>query len=456
MENLLLDFYQRKIYTVSTLTQELKAVIDDAFANLIWVEGEISNLRTAASGHSYLTLKDEYSQLKAVIFKPQRLYLRFQPTDGMQVVVRGRLSIYEPRGEYQLVIESLEPKGIGALQLALEQLKTRLAQEGLFDESRKRPIPAFPQKIGVVTSPTGAAIRDILQVIRRRFANVHVLLYPVKVQGEGAAEEIAQGIETLNHLQACDVLIVGRGGGSLEDLWAFNEERVARAIFHSAIPVISAVGHEIDYTIADLVADLRAPTPSAAAELVVKNKTEVVHRLDSLQKRLLYAMQSRVELFRRRLRYCQERRVFTEPFNRIHLLAQRLDELTLRMERNMRGQVSHWKEQVGTLQKQLSMLSPRAYCRQQREKLQRLQEALGQAMYHHLRLRQEKLQGVIGKLEALSPLAVLGRGYSICRQLPSQCLVKEIAQVEVGDRLQVRVFDGEIICEVEEVIEKDS
>lgn len=456
MENLLLDFYQRKIYTVSTLTQELKAVIDDAFANLIWVEGEISNLRTAASGHSYLTLKDEYSQLKAVIFKPQRLYLRFQPTDGMQVVVRGRLSIYEPRGEYQLVIESLEPKGIGALQLALEQLKTRLAQEGLFDESRKRPIPAFPQKIGVVTSPTGAAIRDILQVIRRRFANVHVLLYPVKVQGEGAAEEIAQGIETLNHLQACDVLIVGRGGGSLEDLWAFNEERVARAIFHSAIPVISAVGHEIDYTIADLVADLRAPTPSAAAELVVKNKTEVVHRLDSLQKRLLYAMQSRVKLFRRRLRYCQERRVFTEPFNRIHLLAQRLDELTLRMERNMRWQVAHWKEQVGTLQKQLSMLSPRAYCRQQREKLQRLQEALGQAMYHHLRLQQEKLQGVIGKLDALSPLAVLGRGYSICRQFPSQRLVKEIAQVEVGDRLQVRVSDGEIICEVEEVIEKES
>ncbi|RMF89031.1 MAG: exodeoxyribonuclease VII large subunit [Nitrospinota bacterium] len=455
MENLLLPFPQRKIYTVSELTQQIREVLEEAFFQIILVEGEISNLRTPSSGHSYLTLKDENSQLRAVIFKPQRLYLRFQPEDGMQVIARGRLTVYEPRGEYQLVIESLEPKGIGALQIAFEQLKTRLAEEGLFDQSRKRPLPAFPQKIGIITSPTGAAIRDMLQIIRRRFANVHILLYPVRVQGEGAAEEIAQGIEVFNTLYPCDVLIVGRGGGSLEDLWAFNEERVARAIFHSRIPVISAVGHEIDYTIADFVADLRAPTPSAAAELVVKNKAEILQRIETLQQRLFHAMQGKLALLRRRLSHCTERRVLTDPLNRVYTLQQRLDELTMRMERSMQRQLEQREGRFLTLERRLYLANPRARYRQQQERLLRLQEQMVQGMRHRLHLLRQRLHGVIGKLDALSPLAILGRGYSICRHLPSQEVIKSVTQLQAGDRIQVMLADGELRCGVEKVVEKE-
>src|SRR3989440_9776477 len=276
---------ERAVLTVSALTIELRAVLEERFP-AVWVEGEISNFRLYGSGHAYFTLKDAASHIRAVLFRNRGRRIKFEPADGLHVMAFGSIEVYPQRGEYQLVIELLEPKGLGALQLAFEQLKARLQAEGLFDEARKRPLPRFPKTIGIVTSPSGAAIRDMLRVIGRRFGELHILLAPSRVQGDGAAEEIAQGIRDLNAMGGVDVIIVGRGGGSLEDLWAFNEEAVARAIVASKVPVISAVGHEVDFTIADFVADLRAPTPSAAAELVVREKQAVVDALDDLRERL--------------------------------------------------------------------------------------------------------------------------------------------------------------------------
>ncbi|MEE9165043.1 MAG: exodeoxyribonuclease VII large subunit, partial [Nitrospinota bacterium] len=262
---------ERQVYTVTEITRAIKFSLETEFPR-VWIEGEISNLRIPSSGHMYLTIKDEESQIKVVMFRSGKSQLKFGPKDGDQVIVKGKITVYEPRGEYQIVIDYMEPKGIGALQLAFQQLKEKLSKEGLFDEELKKSLPLLPQKIGIITSPTGAAVRDILNIIDRRFPNVHILIAPVKVQGEGAAQEIAAAVKDLNKIKGVDVIIVGRGGGSIEDLWAFNEEVVARAIFESEIPVISAVGHEIDFTISDFVADLRAPTPSAAAELVVRDK----------------------------------------------------------------------------------------------------------------------------------------------------------------------------------------
>src|SRR5712691_8736350 len=285
---------ERAVFTVSQLTERLRAVVEEQFP-AVWVEGEISNFRVFGSGHAYFTLKDEAAQVRGVLFRTRVRRLRFEPGDGQHVLAFGSLEVYAQRGEYQLVVELLEPRGLGALQLAFEQLKQRLGAEGLFETARKRPLPPFPRKIGVVTSPSGAAIRDILRIIGRRFAGLHIVLAPCRVQGEGAAEEIAQGIVGLNRLGGVDVIIAGRGGGSLEDLWAFNEEVVARAIAGSKIPVISAVGHEVDVTIADFVADLRAPTPSAAAELVVREKQAIVDGLADLRHRLHRSMGRRLE-----------------------------------------------------------------------------------------------------------------------------------------------------------------
>ncbi|MCH8157116.1 MAG: exodeoxyribonuclease VII large subunit, partial [Nitrospinae bacterium] len=275
-----------RIYSVSEFTGETKAILEAAFDS-VWIEGEISNLRIAGSQHAYFVLKDERSQVRCVLFKGYRAGLKFQPEEGDQVLLFGRVTVYEARGEYQLIVEHLEPRGLGALQKAFEQLKARLAEEGLFDEEKKKPIPEFPWKVGVVTSPTGAAVRDIINVIQRRNPKVSVLLHPVRVQGEGAAQEIADAIKQMNRMQDIDVLIIGRGGGSIEDLWAFNEEVVARAISASKIPIVSAVGHEIDFTIADFVADLRAPTPSAAAELVVPVLNDTVRELRRLTQQLM-------------------------------------------------------------------------------------------------------------------------------------------------------------------------
>jgi exodeoxyribonuclease VII large subunit len=394
-----------KIYTVSELTAEIRATLEDSFSG-VWVEGEVSNLRTPSSGHMYFTLKDQDSQIQVVMFRMANRHLRFQPRDGLAILVYGQLTVYEPRGQYQIVVEYIEPKGLGALQLAFEQLKERLQAEGLFDDARKRPIPMLPRRIGVITSPTGAAIRDILQVLRRRFAGVDVLIYPVTVQGDQAAPEIVEAIRELNRRGGLDVLIVARGGGSIEDLWAFNEEIVARAIADSKIPVISAVGHEVDYTIADFVADLRAPTPSAAAELVVSKQDELAQRLDDLQARMAGVVRSRLHALIVRIAGLDRHLGLLNPMERIRLQRRRLTEL--------------WKDLTGWVDRRLLVLT-------------------GQ------------LEAATGKLDALSPLAILGRGYSICLRLPGHEIVKESRVVAAGDEVEVRLHRGRLRCGVHEV-----
>lgn len=394
-----------KIYTVSDLTAEIRATLEDSFAG-IWVEGELSNFHRHSSGHMYFSLKDEGSQIRVVMFRTANRQLRFQPKDGLVLLVYGELSVYERRGEYQLVAEYMEPKGLGALQLAFEQLKQRLQAEGLFDDVRKRPIPLLPRRIGVVTSPTGAAVRDILHVLRRRFAGVDVLIYPVAVQGDQAAPEIVEALGELNRRGGLDVVIVARGGGSIEDLQAFNEESVARAIAASRIPVISAIGHEIDYTIADFVADLRAPTPSAAAELVIARQGELLQRLDDLESRMAGVIRSR-----------------------LHSLGVR----------------------IGGLERHLRLLNPIEQIRMQRRSLTERWKALTALTDRRLMVLHSELRAAAGKLDALSPLAILHRGYSICLRLPDHEIVKDSSAVKTGDLIEVRLHRGRLRCGISEV-----
>jgi exodeoxyribonuclease VII large subunit len=453
MEQAAFPFLERTILTVSEVSERIKIVLEDTFFD-IWVEGEISNLRTPASGHSYLTLKDEHSQIRAVLFKVQRRYLRFDPKDGMLVIARGRLSLYEPRGEYQLVIDYMEPKGIGALQIAFEQLKARLAQAGLFDDTRKRPLPMLPHGLGIVTSPTGAVIRDMLQILRRRFANLHVCVYPVRVQGEGAAEEITQGIEALNRYPGIDVIIVARGGGSLEDLWAFNAETVARAISASRAPVISAVGHEIDYTIADFVADVRAPTPSAAAELVIRQKSELHAELKVVAQRLERAMQHRLETLRARLEACQQRRVLKDPWAPLQTTEQRLDELNARLARAIRTRLRMAQEVLERGETAIAHLCPLMLVDLLRERLTALEQRVITAQGRQVRHGREALERLSATLQALSPLAVLARGYSICRHQADGRVIREAQAVAPGMHVDITLWRGSLQCTVEAVMTK--
>ena len=390
------------ILTVTRLSALLKEVVEENFAQVL-VEGELSNFSVPASGHFYFSLKDEGAQVRAVMFRSQARLLAFRPENGMRVILSGRVSLYPQRGEVQLVAETLEPRGIGSLQVAFEQLKNKLAAEGLFAESRKRPLPTFPRTVGVVTSATGAAIHDIVTVLRRRGAGLRLLLRPVRVQGEGSASEIAEAIADQNRLGVADVLIVGRGGGSLEDLWAFNEEVVARAIHASAIPVISAVGHEVDTTIADFVADLRAPTPSAAAELVAKNRLELERHLDHLGQRLAGQMHGRLELLNERIRG----------------LSRRL--------RSPRQQLQMWQFRYADLSRRLD-----------RAMVRRQQEAEG------------RLATLAGRLDLLSPLRTLERGYAIAFAEKTGKAVLDAGTLAAGDRLQLRFARGRAAATVDE------
>jgi len=442
----------RPIYTVSQLTTEIKALLERNFA-YVWVEGEISNLRSPSSGHLYFTLKDEFAQLRAVMFRLQNRLLKFDPEDGLQVVCYGRLTVYEPRGEYQIVLDYMEPKGLGALQLAFEQLKEKLAREGLFDPAHKKPLPQLPQKIGIVTSPTGAAIRDILQIIERRFANVHILLYPVRVQGAGAAEEIAQAISELNQWPGIDVMIVGRGGGSLEDLWAFNEELVARAIYNSRVPIISAVGHEVDFTIADFVADLRAPTPSAAAELVVRNKVELLQSLENLEHRLATA--SRVALEARQERLLSLVHRLADPRRRLSDQRLRLDDFFFRLANSIQQGLLRRAERLKLKADGLIHLHPGRRVGDYTHRLEQLSRRLILAMRAELRLFRQRTEGHMGQLQSLGPLAVLERGYSIARILPSRQVIRQASSLKAEDRVNVKVHRGEFTAKVEEIREND-
>ncbi|HEY5672584.1 MAG TPA: exodeoxyribonuclease VII large subunit [Malonomonas sp.] len=389
-----------QVVPVSSLVQLLQELVEENFVDVL-VQGELANFSRPASGHSYFTLKDQKSQLRCAMFRPQLRALRFQPQNGMEVICRGRVSIYPQRGDLQLIVDGIEPVGVGDLQLAFLQLQEKLDKEGLFSAARKRPLPAYPQTIGIVTSATGAAIHDILNVLRRRSAGVKILLRSVRVQGLGAAEEIAEAIADLNADGRAEVLIVGRGGGSREDLWAFNEELVARAIAASKLPVISAVGHEVDISIADLVADLRAPTPSAAAELVVKNRQDLERHLDQLEQRLAQQVRNRLELMQLRLQALQRR--LKGPDERIRL---------------------------------------------QQQELQRLVSRLRQALQLRLGEKSQRLAFLSGRLDALSPLKVLGRGYAIAKLQKTGEILRDSAQVQLGDLIGLRLEKGTVAAVV--------
>ena len=437
----------RRIYSISELTREIKLRLEGEFFD-VWVVGEVSNFKRHSSGHLYFTLKDARTQLPAVMFRSACRFLKFRPGDGMAVLARGRLTLYEPRGSYQLQVDWMEPRGKGALQLAFEQLKEKLAAEGLFASERKRPLPMLPQRIGVVTSPTGAAIRDICRILHRRFPNLAVLLYPAQVQGDLAAGEITKGIQVLNRLGGFDVLIVGRGGGSLEDLWPFNEESVARAIATSAIPVISAVGHEIDFTIADFAADVRAATPSAAAEMVVARKEDFLERVGHLDKRLVQFLAYRMMNLRGRLDRLAGHQAFLAVRHTLQTSSQRLDELSYRARTLFDGKLNgdRGRLQIAIRQLEASRLDRRLD--QSRTRLAHLGSLLRAAQRARLIRAEHQLAGSGARLEALSPLAVLGRGYSLTWDETGK-LLRNAAQVAPGDPVRVTLEHGELDCRVE-------
>ena len=437
--------------TVSELNRRIRASLEAGYAD-IWVEAEISNLRMPSSGHYYLTLKDSSSQLRAVMFRYARKVLRFIPQDGMKVVCFGSINVYEPRGEYQLIIERMEPRGVGALQLAFEQLKNKLAAEGLFDEKRKRPLPFLPQRIGVITSGTGAALRDILQVLCRRFPGLHIRVLPVAVQGEGAAQEIAAAIADANEHAVADVLIVGRGGGSLEDLWAFNEECVARAIYQSAIPVISAVGHEIDFTIADFVADMRAPTPSAAAELAVREKHALVRSVAALHAGLARRFSQRMAMERTAARNAADRLVRSTRMIADAQLAH--DELQQRLLQALPQVCAVRRMAQRTARARLMTLAPRQRIEAYRSAAGFLKEALSRNSSFVLERMRSRLHTDLARLSGLNPAAILARGYSIVRLQSSGSVVRRSPDVRAGDMLQIEMHQGSIDCRVERVHEQ--
>jgi exodeoxyribonuclease VII large subunit len=441
-------FAERRILTVTQLTRLVRGVIEENFAH-VWVEGEVSNLSSPASGHLYFTIKDAGAQLRCVMFRASAKALRFRLADGMALVVRGRLTVYDQRGDYQLLVEYLEPKGIGALQLAFVQLKERLAREGLFAEERKRPLPTVPSCIGVVTSPTGAAIHDILTVLERRGVPVSVLLAPVRVQGEGAAREIAQAIGDLNRCGGVDVIIAGRGGGSLEDLWAFNEEEVARAIVASRVPVVSAVGHEVDYTIADFAADLRAPTPSAAAEIVLRRKVELAAEVAELASSMVRALRRR--LHENRQQAAGLARSLRDPSLLLGFLGQRLDDLQSRLAAAARSGNDRRRDTLEAQTTRLRLRHPGLELERRRERLGIASLRLTASLQHQLERCRDSLSLASATLNSLSPLATLTRGYSIASRSDGS-VVTDSGCLEPGQRLQLLFRRGEAECLVERVI----
>ncbi|MDD5544014.1 MAG: exodeoxyribonuclease VII large subunit [Acidobacteriia bacterium] len=437
---------ERKVLTVSEVTGRVKGLLEAEFASL-WVEGEISNFTRAASGHLYFTLKDESAQLRCVCFRSQARSIRFNLEDGLKVLARGSLSVYERRGEYQFYVEVMEPVGIGALQLAFEQLKAKLQAEGLFDLARKQPLPLYPKTIGVVTSPTGAAIRDILRILKRRNEAVNVLIYPAKVQGDGASAEIAAGIEYLNTLAEVDVMIVGRGGGSIEDLWAFNEERVARAIAASKIPVISAVGHEIDFTISDFVADLRAPTPSAAAELVASAKDELLKHLSRLQEETMSALVLKLNRARQSLLQLTGRRGFALAQGALKEFRQIFDDLVYKLTQGERHLVLESRNRFQLVRNRIIFFDLSGPLRMARLNVQQRERQAATIVQKVLATLKSSLMVNSGKLDSLSPLKVLERGYAIVKNARGAVL-KDSTQAPAGSMISVQLAKGNLEARV--------
>jgi len=419
-----------KIYKVTEVTRLIKLELENSFP-FLWVEGEVSNFHRHQSGHLYFTLKDETSQLRAVMFRSEARQVIFELKDGLQVVARGRINVYEPRGEYQLLVEVVEPKGKGALQLAFEQLKEKLRAEGLFDPAHKKKLPILPKKVGVVTSPRGAAIVDILRTIERRFARLHILIYPVRVQGEGAAEEIIEGISYLGRYPGLDVIIVGRGGGSIEDLWAFNEEKVARAIYGCPVPIISAVGHEIDFTIADFVADVRASTPSVAAEILIEKEQSFEERIENLEKEIALRMKYFLQEQKQEVMSLTHHRAFQNMKVKLLNLEQKIDELETKAWNTIRA-----------LQRRIT--EDRSLALLFEEKMR----GILKRMLQQLLARWESLSV---QLHNLSPLNILKKGYALCWKDGGQNLIRRIDEVKKEEDVIVSFYRGEFSCLVKEV-----
>ena len=442
----------RRVLTVSELTERIRVFLEEKFVE-IWVEGELSNCRVWNTGHMYFTLKDRDAQIKGVMFRSAFRYLKFKPQDGLRVVARGRISVYEPKGEYQIVCEHLEPEGLGALQLAFDQLKQRLAAEGLFDARRKRPLPPLPRKIGVVTSLDGAAIRDIINVLRRRHPNAHIVIRPARVQGEGSAMDITRALRAIGKVKGVDVVIVGRGGGSIEDLWAFNEEVVARAIAGCPVPTISAVGHETDVTIADFVADVRAATPSAAAEMVVARKDDFCGNISRLSQRLTSAIGSRMRRFEVRIRSLEARGGYAGFHGRLAMRGRHAAELTHEIRRAVRAAVARRERAYQALRLKLETFDLRRRMGRIRTRLVAADGRLAAAATRRRHAADARLRGAAARLESLSPLGVLGRGYAVCWNADRTTIVRDAARVNTGDRVHVTLHRGELDAEVKSILD---
>ena len=439
---------QRDIYNVTRLNREVRAVLEGSFPS-IWLQGEISNFACPASGHMYLTLKDIHSQVRCAMFKNKNRFLKFEPENGAEVLVRANVSLYEGRGEFQLIIEQMELAGEGGLQRAYEELKQKLFKEGLFDEDHKKPVPTMPKTIGVITSPTGAAIRDILSVLKRRYPAGNIIVYPVSVQGDGAAEQITTMLKTAEERNECDVIILSRGGGSVEDLWAFNNETLARAIFDCYVPVVSGIGHEIDFTIADFVADQRAATPSAAAELVSPDQMHVKQTVFLQQNRLIQTLQTSLSTLKQNISHLAKR--LPHPATQLQNNAQRLDAISIRMNHSIKATVTQQNhrlhEQLSTLNK-YSPLQRLKFCIEQSE---HMYHRLQQATNHHYQNFNAQLQTLARALNTVSPLATLNRGYAIVQRYDNQEIVRDVRQLVSGDEVLTRFSQGQAKCTVNEV-----
>ncbi len=441
-------FLLRQVYSVSRLNAEARGLLEENFA-LIWVEGELSNLARPSSGHWYFSLKDKQAQVRCAMFRVRNRLLGFTPQDGMQVLLRARVSLYEGRGEFQLIAEHMEEAGDGALRRAFDLLKQRLAAEGLFAAAHKKPLPALPRQVGVITSPTGAALRDILCCLRRRFPALPVLIYPVPVQGLGAAEKITRAIQLADARAECDVLILSRGGGSLEDLWAFNDEGLARALYACSIPVVTGIGHEIDFTIADLVADQRAATPTAAAELISPDRQEWQALLNRLHERLLLSLRIMLDQRGRTLRWLERR--LQHPGQRLRNQAQRLDELEQRLHYALRAAHRHVHYRLAELHARLQRQTPVHRLRQLTAYCENLSHRMQRGLSYRMAAMRGRFETMVRALDAVSPLATLARGYAIIQRLPERTVVRSTRDVIPGERIEARLADGRLSCIVDKL-----
>jgi len=440
-----MELPERKIYTVSELTEQIRDLLEQEFPS-VWIQGEVSNLRSAPSGHVYFTLKDDAAQIRCVMFKLQRRFLKFRLEDGLHLIAWGRISVYSLRGEYQLILDTMEPVGLGSLMLAFEQLKKRLAAEGLFDDRNKKAIPAFPRRIGLVTSSRGAAVRDMIRISKRRFPGTHILVSPASVQGDRAPEEIVAAIDRLCKAGDVDIIIIGRGGGSIEDLWAFNDEKVVRAVATCSLPIVSAVGHETDVTLTDFAADLRASTPSAAAEMVVPDKEDLQESIAHLAARMKTCMRNFLE---RRVAILNEllRRLY-DPRRHIQERRMRVDDLTIRLGLTVRRKLEVVGRDIAAL---ATRLRPEYLTRElaaRREQHSILVAELLRAIENTVKERRSSVENISARLDSLSPLSVLARGYSVTLRPQTGSVISDAAQVNTGEELLVRLHRGELSCQV--------